>query len=178
MIRFFRITLSLLLIFIVIYSILWVRPYRVSGDSMFPSLEQGNLVVADKIMSRVKKLKRGDIIVFREWREAIKIKRIIGLPGETVRISDGKVFLTETDKEDRIIEESYLAENVRTCVPWACTDLSSHVYIVPDEDYFVLGDNRPNSRDSRGCSSVSECNDKNPLYIAKKEILWRVIFSW
>lgn len=175
MARFFRIFFGLIFIIVVLYIIVSVRPYRVSGDSMQPNLLDNQLVLIDRLSTHFYPLQRGENIVFRDMTNdgEIKIKRIIGLPMEKVEIADGKVMI-----DTKEIEERYLEEHVHTCLPGACTDLSSHVFDVPQASYFVLGDNRGASRDSRGCIDVADCQKQNPFFIPVREILGRVFFSW
>lgn len=113
---------------------------QVSGSSMETTLSDGDQLIVDKITYRFRDPKRFDIVVFpyRYEENTYYIKRIVGLPGETVQILDGYVYingmLLDENYGNEIMEDPGLAE-----VP---------VVLGPDE-YFVLGDNRNNSQDSR-----------------------------
>ncbi len=131
-------------IFIVIYIFL-LRPYQVSGASMFPSFEDKEYVLTSVISLRFEQLKRGDVIVFKAPTDAEKdfIKRVIGLPGDTVSVKDGDVYVN-----DRKLDQSgFLKSDVKT---FGGNFLKEGQPIaVPDSSYIVMGDNRPNSSDSR-----------------------------
>ena len=93
--RFFRIILSIFIIVAVLYGVLSIRAYRVTGDSMMPNFSDREIVITDRISSHFFPLDRAEIIVYRDMTEGgeIKIKRVIGLPHEKIEISDGKVFI-------------------------------------------------------------------------------------
>jgi signal peptidase I len=124
------------------------QPYDVRGASMEPNLHESDYLIADKFTYRLSEPKRGDVIVlfYPLDRTRHYVKRVIGLPGETVVITAGKVYLKGTDGTLNLLEEPYLDESVFTT---AFGDAESREYIVPNEQYFVLGDNRQNSSDSR-----------------------------
>lgn len=134
----------------------------VNGSSMYPTLEDGDQLIVEKFSYRFRRPKRFDIIVFNEMEAGKKepvhyIKRIIGLPGETVQIIDGKVYI---DGEE--LEESYgYYSNQEKMEGY---DVSEPMVIGEDE-YFVLGDNRNDSLDSRkiGCKK-------------KQDIIGRAVF--
>ncbi|HZK84918.1 MAG TPA: signal peptidase I [Desulfosporosinus sp.] len=107
--------------------------------SMLPTIQLQDRVIVDKLLYKLSILKRGDIIVFHPLKNVDSsgdnwIKRIIGLPGETVEIKDGKVFINDGE-----LTESYEMEK---------PDYTFGPLIVPQNSYFVLGDNRNNSLDS------------------------------
>jgi len=111
--------------------------YRVEGVSMQPTLRSGQCLVVDTFTHRwLHPLRRGDIILLRAPRisEREVIKRVIGLPDESVKISQGQVYIN-----DRLLNESYVSST--GAYTWG-TSIVSH------GQYFVLGDNRNKSRDS------------------------------
>ncbi len=108
---------------------------RVDGFSMLPTLQNGEFVLVNKLAYRASLPTRGDIIVFRskDTPDLDLIKRVIGLPGDTVVIEGGKVIVN-----GQVLEETYIA---------AAPAYNGH-WLVPDGDLFVLGDNRNDSSDS------------------------------
>jgi signal peptidase I len=134
---------ALIAIVIVIPIRLFVaKPFIVSGASMEPTFDNGQYLIVDEISYRLENPSRGDVVIFRYPRDPSQyfIKRIIGLPGETVRIQQGKVYVTKTSGVTVELKEPYLVfhgngadQNVTLGV----------------EQYFVMGDNRPESSDSR-----------------------------
>jgi signal peptidase I len=113
------------------------QPFVVEGSSMEPSLQQGERLVVSKVAYRFGRPSRGDIVVFRSPfdRRVRFIKRVVGLPGETIAIRDGQVWI-----DGRSLSEEYL------------TDVTLGEFgpeRVPPGRLFLLGDNRSNSRDSR-----------------------------
>lgn len=117
------------------------RAAIVSGDSMQPTLNDGDMLIVQKIAYRHPR--RFDIIVFDplDGRGTLFIKRVIGLPGETVQILDGAVAI-----DGKILEEDYGME------PMEEAGLAAVPLVLGEDEYFVLGDNRNNSGDSRSAS--------------------------
>lgn len=131
-------------IFLVIY-IFILRPFQVSGDSMYPTFKNGEYILTNLIGLRFASPQRGDVIVFKAPTDNEKdfIKRIIGIGGDTVMLQKGKVFLNGTQLD----ESAYLASDVQT-YPGSFL-LEGQSTTVPEGSYFVMGDNRPFSSDSR-----------------------------
>lgn len=112
------------------------NPYTVVGSSMEPMFEQGDFIIVDKITPRVGDLKRGDVIVFvPEGKDIPFIKRIVGLPGETVKVHDGKVSVCNEAQECTVLDENYLPAGLKTEAKCKLDE-----FIVPkeSESYFVM----------------------------------------
>lgn len=127
----------------------------VSGSSMENTLSHGDNLIVDKITYRFSAPQRFDIIVFpfRYEEKTYYIKRIIGLPGETVQIEDGNIYI-----DGEILKESYGREFMKSA------GLAADPITLGDDEYFVLGDNRNDSSDSR---------DPNVGLIHRDEIIGR-----
>ncbi len=122
------------------------QPVKVEGTSMLPGLDDQERIFINKFVYRLEPIERGDIVVFRYPRDLSKsyIKRVIGMAGDHVRIDDGAVYVN-----GRRIMEPY--------VPILYADLRSYPEIVvPQHSYFLLGDHRTMSDDSRDFGPVSE----------------------
>lgn len=138
-------------IFVVIYAFLF-RPFQVNGQSMFPTFHDGEYILTNLIALRLEPLKRGDVIVFKAPVDAEKdfIKRVIGLPGDKVMVSGGKVYINGKQLD----ESAYLDSHVKTG-PGAYLG-EGQTITVPPNNWFVMGDNREFSSDSRECGLVSK----------------------
>lgn len=139
-----------LAIFVVVYLFLF-QPNQVKGSSMYPTFKDGEYILTDKISYRLGQPKHGEVVVFKSPKnENVDfIKRIIGLPGDSVKISRGKVYLN-----GKLLDESeYLDQSVYTGPESFLAE--DQDITVPDGKYFVMGDNRPHSSDSRDFGPVT-----------------------
>ena len=127
------------------------QPFVVSGSSMDPTFKNGDYLIIDEISYRFHEPKRDEVIVFRYPNDPKKffIKRIIGLPGETIDIIDGSVTIhNPTTKIDLKMNEPYVVNH---------SGGNTH-FELKDGEYFVMGDNRPASSDSRYWGAVPREN--------------------
>lgn len=135
---------ALIAIVIVVPVRLYVaQPFIVSGASMEPTFDNGQYLIVDELSYRLEDPKRGDVIIFHppgQSQGAYFIKRVIGTPGEVVHITDSAVSITTVGGVEITLDESYI-KNIGN-------GKTMRVALGPGE-YFVMGDNRPESSDSR-----------------------------
>jgi signal peptidase I len=133
-----------------------VQPFYIPSESMVPTLQVDDRVLVNKLSYRVGDVDRGDIVVFerpgpvRETDIKDLIKRVIGLPGDSLVIKEEQVFIDGT-----ALDEGYLPEGTTTSIgPSGCTDATPCV--IPEGEVWVMGDNRDNSEDSRWFGPIPE----------------------
>jgi signal peptidase I len=151
------------------------QPYIVSGASMDNTYQNGNYLIVDEISYRFEEPKRGDVIVFKTPPAGLElqklpltktvyyIKRIIGLPGETVEINGDEVKIYNKENPDgEILTEPYI--NINKLIPSQFSDIKLKTTL-KDGEYFVMGDNRHNSSDSRLWGILPRANIVGKSYL-------------
>jgi signal peptidase I len=122
------------------------QPVKVEGTSMMPSLDDQERIFVNKFVYRWEPIQRGDIVVFRYPRDPSKsyIKRVIGVPGDQIRIDSGQVYVNQQPIVEDYVPPAYVDER------------SFSEIVVPAHSYFMLGDHRSMSNDSREFGPVKE----------------------
>jgi len=139
--RVFRVFKELIPYVIIVIVVILIRtfimtPVRVNGESMYPYLEEGDILILNKLDSSYK---RFDVVVVNVNNTKI-IKRVVGLPGETVAYKDYNLYINDEEVED-VVKDCTTNE-------FSLTELYDYL-MIPEGYYFVMGDNRDNSSDSR-----------------------------
>ncbi len=149
-----------------------VQKDNVYGDSMMPNLRNGFVVMTEKISTYFDNYDRGDIVILDGENmegynhEEYLIKRIVGLPGETVRIANGFVYIREPGASDfYLLDEPYLDEGVTTFVTSAGAERGYDEITLGENEYYCLGDNRPISNDSRNLGPFSSDRIKGIAFV-------------
>ncbi len=131
---------AVIIIVVVLIRTFLVTPIKVNGTSMTNTLQHGDTMILNKIGMKISDIKRFQIVVIKT-DESYLIKRVIGLPGETIKYSDGKLYIN-----NKVINDPYYKDN---------TEDFDEVKI-PEDNYFVMGDNRNNSKDSRIIGTIKK----------------------
>ncbi len=154
----------LALVIVVPIRILVFQPFFVKGDSMEPNFANGDYLIVDELSYHFRDPKRGEVVVFKYPANPSQryIKRIVGLPEETIEVQPGKVFVYASAKDNpqipvQLDESEYLPDYISA--------LDQGKLQLLENEYYVLGDNRPFSSDSRRWGSLP-----------KENIIGRVLF--
>ena len=141
-------TVIIALVAFLIFSFV-LRPGRIPSSSMEPTLRIGDIVLANGLAYIASDPQRGDIVIFKhdELGKEILIKRVIGMPGDSLMFVEGDLYLN-----GKLLQEDYLPDGVKT-------DSFKDFDEIPEDCYFVMGDNRTESYDSRGWREPYVCKD-------------------
>jgi signal peptidase I len=134
------------------------QPVRVEGTSMLPMLEDQDRLFINKMAYRVSDIHRGDVVVFLYPHDRSKsyIKRVIALPGDSLRIDHGQVYVNNQPVEEKYVPQRY------------SDDRSQPGIVIPEHEYFVMGDHRSISSDSRDFGPV----DRDLIYGKAAFVYW------
>ena len=152
-------TILVALVLAIVLYLFIMTPHEVVGNSMHPTYKNGEMLMANKITYRVSEPKRGDVIIFKFSDTQDFIKRIVGVPGDEVMIKDGKIYINN----ELLDESKYLQSSV-------ITNGSSYLHegqsiTIQENEYFVCGDNRTNSSDSREFGPITQDKIKGKAWI-------------
>lgn len=161
-----------------------IQTFRMTSSPMSPTLQVGDWVVADLNPKQSKKFDYGDIVIFNSPTEAIWVFRVVGMPKDSIEIKEGKIYIngelnqiseTNESKIDDMeaIEYTEILQNKKAIKTFRIKtnpfpdSRTFNKYLIPENEYFLLGDNRDNSYDSRFIGTIKE-----------KDILGKVIYSY
>lgn len=154
------------LVFVYAFITFLIKPVRVDGPSMYPTLEDKEMGGSNVFSRLAFGVKRFDVVVVKEPESGdLWVKRVIGLPGETVEYKEGKLYIDGKYYEENFFDDEYVNQTAGSRAKFTGNFKSEKL---KDDEYFLMGDNRPHSRDSRarGPFKASEivCKDVYVLY--------------
>lgn len=166
--------LAIIVVTVVVIRTFIAMPFQISGQSMYSSYYDREFIIVDRVSYLLWTPDRGDVVVFKPNINDDKkyfLKRIIWIPWDTIKIEDWNVFIKPEWAEEYImLDEQYLdPENKWYTFVW--TTKHEKIYELWEDDYFVLGDNRNHSTDSREC--FSNCIWRTE-FVSKKDMIWKV----
>ena len=158
--EFFKDSLGFIIIIAVVLlaNIYVISFQQVQGPSMQENLHTGDIVVLNKILFKLRNIKRCDVVSLEHDSKQM-VKRVIGLPGEYIEFKDNYLYIN-----GQKYEEPYLSEGVVT-KDFKMESLEGHPTIIPEDMYFVVGDNRMDSMDSRDYGFVKKSDIKGKVSI-------------
>lgn len=148
------------IVVILVIAVYVVGLQQIVGPSMTPTLRNGDIVILDKLSYRFSEIKRDDIVALYYADTKFLVKRVVGLPGETVEFKDNKLYINDKYYEEKYLDDDIVTDN------FSLEELNYTT--IPDDMYLVLGDNRGDSMDSR---------DSDVGLIPKKDIYGKVRFK-
>lgn len=175
----------IILVIVLIVRTFFIMPFQINGASMMDSYYDREFIIVDRLSYRnipyfgsIREVRRGDVVIFTpgvsEERKYF-IKRVIGLPGDTIKLEGGEVYLQEDSQGDFIeLEEDLYLSNENEGNTNIRGNTGEVTYVVPDNRYFVLWDNRTHSTDSRTC--FWSCSLRTE-YISDEEITGRLLLD-
>lgn len=143
-----------------LYLIFFISPFQVEGDSMLPYMHPQELFLIDQREEVKFNPERADVIVFSFGDEFYYVKRVIGLPGESVKLQGNNVFIKDENGKYQLLKENYLLGKTFNYG-------DERIFKIPAGHYFVMGDNRDNSKDSRYFEDP---------YISSEEIYGKMVY--
>jgi len=151
-------TVVVVIVLALIIRLFVIQPFIVDGQSMEPSFKNNNYLITEKITYKFRAPERGEVIIFHPpGNPSVNyIKRVIGLPGDTVTIQDGSVYIN-----GKQILEPYLNSNNET----KSDNGEKYTLTLKENEYFVLGDNRTQSRDSRELGPIPSANIVSRVWV-------------
>jgi signal peptidase I len=151
-------TVVVVIILALIIRLFIIQPFIVEGQSMEPSFKNNDYLITEKITYKFRAPERGEVIIFHPpGNPSVNyIKRVVGLPGDTITIQDGSVYIN-----GKQILEPYLNSNKET----KSSSSEKYTLTLKENEYYVLGDNRTQSRDSRELGPIPSANIVSRIWV-------------